>query len=221
MTDPRILIFGAPVAHLPGWQRGAASLVVPEHEWDASFQQGALIDAATGPLDAKRQRLQRWDASGVRRVISAATTATVAAQQHWTGDHLHIIGIDPLLMAAGGHIVTVAGANADDLDWLNTLWPDRDFVGIADAVGHIFTRELLPIINEAADFIARGVTPHDINQATKLGLNYPRGPFQWAELFGWEAVYWGLTALEDMYGPRFRPHPWIRAQVGSSLWDRN
>lgn len=221
MINGDVFIFGAPAVHLPGWQSGSAHRIMPENGSAAPHPHANLIDAALGPLEGKRERLQLWAHSGATRVLSASTTATVAAQESWVSARMHIVGIDPLLMAAGGQTVTVAGANAGDLEWLQSLWPDRTFVGVADAIGQVFSREILPIVNEAVDFVARGVPQDDIDRGTKLGLNYPKGPLEWAELFGWDAVYWGLAALADMYGPRFRPHPWIRAQVGSSLLKPN
>lgn len=218
MDSSGIKIFGTFGEDLVGWQSGAAVSLQPFA--DSGVEEvDTVIDASTGPLEDKRQRLRAWDRMKASRVLSASTTVTVSAQRRWA-PRAHIIGIDALLMAAGGRIVTVAGADPDDFQWLNSLWPARIFVNVADSVGHIFSREILPIINEAVDVLARGVPPEDIDQGTKLGLNYPKGPLEWADLFGWEAVYWGLAALEDMYGPRFRPHPWIRARLGRSLWDR-
>lgn len=207
---------GVPAAHLPGWRKGAAVSIEPVdiHRLDNLHEMVLIIDARLGPIAAKQARLAELAEHGVSTVLTASTALTVATQVRGLPRRLRVIGIDPLLMQIASPVQTVAGASVEESVWLRTIWPDREFVVVDDAVGMVFTRELLPIINEAVDFLHRGLTPNEIDQAVSLGLNYPRGPFEWARLFGWESVAEGLLALQDMYGPRFAPHPWIRAQVG-------
>ena len=204
-----------------GWHQGAALDMVPLSDADLDRAQGAawVVDSSAGPLDKKRQRLRMLEGLGVRAALTASTTATLAAQQTWLTGSMRLVGCDPLLMMAGGSVQTVVQATDGDLAWLSAVWPDRKFVGVADSVGLVFSREILPIINEAVDFFSQGVTEDEIDQGARLGLNYPRGPLAWAKLFGWPQVFWGLRALQDMYGTRFQPHPWIRARLGSSLLD--
>lgn len=179
-----------------------------------------VLEVSLGPLGPKRDRLRALRDLGVSSIVSAATTATVGAQRQWLGETVSVAGCDPLLMIAGGRVQTVSACDDDALELMARIWPDWAFKPVADTIGMVFSREILPIINEAVAFFEQGVSTEDINQGTKLGLNYPRGPLEWAEMFGWSSVYWGLRALEDMYGPRFRPHPWIRRHVGSSLLER-
>jgi 3-hydroxybutyryl-CoA dehydrogenase len=48
--------------------------------------------------------------------------------------------------------------------------------------GFIFPRTIAQIINEAYFALGEGVaTKDDINRAMKFGVNYPKGPFEWAE----------------------------------------
>lgn len=48
--------------------------------------------------------------------------------------------------------------------------------------GFIFPRTIVQIINEAYFALAEGVaSKEDINRAMKFGVNYPKGPFEWAE----------------------------------------
>jgi 3-hydroxybutyryl-CoA dehydrogenase len=218
MTES-VRILGCAPHEAERWADGASVSVryCADIHWQEVQGASWVIDAGVGPLDAKRARLRLLRQAGVKSVLSASTTATVAAQNHWVGHSMHIVGCDPLLMLARGQQQTVVNASVDDNLWLGRVWPDRIFIAVQDAVGQVFSREILPIINEAVNFLAQGLTATEIDEAVQLGLNYPHGPFKWAELFGWPAVYWGLEAMQDMFGPRFRPHSWIRAQVGSSL----
>lgn len=220
MIDSSIPLYGVDVSTLPNWAHGAeVPLEIVPDGTGLSIGSDYVIDAASGPLGEKKRRLQYLESIGTGTVISASTTALVASQRGWTGGKMRIVGIDPLLMAAPAATITVVDARAADLQWLSTVWPSRTFLNVPDAVGLVFTREILPIINEAVDFLHRGLSSEDIDRGVQLGLNYPKGPMAWAEQFGWRSVFWGLRALEDMYGPRFRPHPWIRAQIGGSLLD--
>ena len=48
-------------------------------------------------------------------------------------------------------------------------------------------------------------TPDDINQAMQLGVNYPRGPFDWAQQFGSAGLLAVLDAIFEATGdPRYR-----------------
>lgn len=48
--------------------------------------------------------------------------------------------------------------------------------------GFIFPRTIVQIINEAYFALAEGVASReDIDRAMKYGVNYPKGPFEWAQ----------------------------------------
>jgi 3-hydroxybutyryl-CoA dehydrogenase len=50
------------------------------------------------------------------------------------------------------------------------------------SIGFIFPRTIVQIINEAYFALEEGVaTKEDINRAMKFGVNYPKGPFEWAQ----------------------------------------
>ncbi|NMP20952.1 3-hydroxyacyl-CoA dehydrogenase family protein [Sulfobacillus harzensis] len=221
MTRDTVFAVGGTVQERERWSDTFKGRVawLDDDQLDAASSASLVVEISLGPLTDKRRRLRELANRRVKRIVSAASTATVHAQRIWMDESVPILGLDPLLVMAGGRTQTVSGSD-DMLPWLHDLWPDWAFRRVDDTVGLIFSREILPIINEAAAFFEQGLTARDIDQGVRLGLNYPRGPIQWAEHFGWPAVYWGLRALEDMYGPRFRPHPWIRREVGSSLVER-
>lgn len=63
---------------------------------------------------------------------------------------------------------------------------------------YIFSRVLIAIINEAAWALNDGVADQkNIDIALKLGTNYPKGPFEWAEQIGYGACGELLEALND------------------------
>lgn len=97
---------------------------------------------------------------------------------------------------------------------------------LADAPGLVVTRTLAMLINEAADAVQQGVcTEAGADDAVKLGLNYPAGPFEWLAQWGAPQVVTVLEALDAHYrGERYRVSPWLRqraAHRASALQPRN
>jgi 3-hydroxybutyryl-CoA dehydrogenase len=69
---------------------------------------------------------------------------------------------------------------------------------VADRVGMATPRLLSMIINEASFTVQEGTASReDINQAMKLGVNYPGGPFEWLENLGAIRVVALLDAMHE------------------------
>ena len=67
---------------------------------------------------------------------------------------------------------------------------------VQSRVGFITPRILCMIINEAYYTVQEGTAnKEDINTAMKLGTNYPKGPFEFLDLFGIDLVYDQLLTL--------------------------
>ncbi len=77
---------------------------------------------------------------------------------------------------------------------------------VQSRVGFITPRVLCMIINEAYFTVQEGTAiKEDIDTAMKLGTNYPKGPFEFLELFGIELVYQQLLALyKDTHEERYK-----------------
>ena len=97
--------------------------------------------------------------------------------------------------------------------WLQVLGftPQR----VADTPGLVVARTLAMLINEAADAVHQGVcSPQGADQAMKLGVNYPAGPFEWLAQWDAAGVIALLDALDAHYrGERYRVSPWLRQQA--------
>ena len=74
---------------------------------------------------------------------------------------------------------------------------------------YIFSRILAAIITEAGWAMADGIaSAEDIDTAMRLGMNYPKGPVEWAEEIGEDTVLELLAALnETVDDGRFVPPP--------------
>ena len=73
-------------------------------------------------------------------------------------------------------------------------------------VGFFTPRVLCMIINEAYFTVQEGTANKaDIDTAMKLGTNYPKGPFEFCDLFGIDLVYKQLEALyQDTHDERYK-----------------
>lgn len=81
-------------------------------------------------------------------------------------------------------------------------------------VGFFTPRVLCMIINEAYFTVQEGTaTKTDIDTAMKLGTNYPKGPFEFAKLFGIRLVYKQLDALyQDTKDERYKICPLLKSE---------
>lgn len=85
---------------------------------------------------------------------------------------------------------------------------------VEDRVGLITPRIVCMIINEAYYTVQEGTaTREDIDQAMKLGTNYPYGPFEWCERMGIKHVYEVLEAVyEDTREERYKICPLLKRE---------
>jgi len=87
-----------------------------------------------------------------------------------------------------------------------------DYKLVDDRVGMVTARVVLMIINEACYTVQEGTADMKaIDQAMKLGTNYPKGPFEWANDIGIIDVYETLNAIyEDTKDERYKICPLIK-----------
>jgi 3-hydroxybutyryl-CoA dehydrogenase len=90
-----------------------------------------------------------------------------------------------------------------------------------DVAGLVVLRTVAALANEAADAVTHGVaSAHDVDVAMQKGVNYPRGPLQWADDVGLGRVRSVLVNLAAHYGEdRYRLSPLIarRYAAGAPL----
>jgi 3-hydroxybutyryl-CoA dehydrogenase len=90
---------------------------------------------------------------------------------------------------------------------------------VEDAPGGVLARTVCCLINEAAAALQESIaTAAEIDQAMKLGLNYPDGPLAWGDKLGLDRV---LAVLDGLYAEykeeRYRPSPFLRKLVRAGL----
>lgn len=92
---------------------------------------------------------------------------------------------------------------------------DKQVSLIDDIPGMIVMRTVCMLANEAADAVHQGVANvSDVDIAMCNGVNYPRGPLQWADIIGVSSINSVLQHLQASYGEdRYRVSPLIRRKA--------
>jgi 3-hydroxybutyryl-CoA dehydrogenase len=92
---------------------------------------------------------------------------------------------------------------------------------VDDVAGLIVLRTVAMLANEAADAVTQGIAaPADVDLAMRKGVNYPRGPLEWADAIGLKRARAVLHHLAAHYGEdRYRVSPLItrRCATGGKL----
>jgi 3-hydroxybutyryl-CoA dehydrogenase len=88
---------------------------------------------------------------------------------------------------------------------------------LADVPGMALMRTVCMLANEGADAVYQKVcSAAAVDQAMRLGTNYPRGPLAWADALGLPLVQQVLGNLATHYGEdRYRSSPLITRNVFS------
>lgn len=86
-----------------------------------------------------------------------------------------------------------------------------------DAPGFIVNRLLIPYMLECMRLLESGyATKEDIDQAIKLGLNFPMGPFELGDLVGLDTTYFIASAMYDEFkDPKFAPPVLLKKMVAA------
>ena len=153
-------------------------------------------------LDEQPARLRYYAPQAHLLVIGGAVKRSLAAMAHAMGGPLlcRLAGINALpsfLRKAQWELSAMdEQAQADAQELLDSWQLEGHFV--ADRVGMVTPRILAMIINEACFTVQEGTaTEGDIDQAMRLGVNYPGGPFEWAEQIGYSHICELLQRMSD------------------------
>ncbi len=90
----------------------------------------------------------------------------------------------------------------------------KQTVVINEFPGFVTSRISALVGNEAFYMLQEGLgKPEDIDKAIKLGLNYPMGPFELADLVGLDVRLNNLKYLHEKLGEKYRPAPLLEQYV--------
>jgi len=90
----------------------------------------------------------------------------------------------------------------------------KETVIVKDMQGFVTTRALAAHMIECIRMYEEGIASAEhIDKAIRLGLNYPMGPLELADLVGLDTMLFVSENMAEAYGDRFRPPQTLRKLV--------
>jgi 3-hydroxybutyryl-CoA dehydrogenase len=175
-----------------------------------------VVEAVFEKFELKKENFQKLDALCPAAVILASNTSTLSISSiaAVTKHPERVIGTHYFSPVPAMRLVEVIrGAKTSDATAEKTVEICKKFgktpIVVKDIPGFIVNRFLCLIYNEAADMIARGdSTAQDIDQAMKLGCNWPMGITEIIDLAGVDVCANAIDAMYSMTGEeRYKPSP--------------
>jgi 3-hydroxybutyryl-CoA dehydrogenase len=170
-------------------------------------------------IPAKKKNLEWFDKTLAHTapIISSSITVTATEQSSWISGKHRLVGFAALPTLIQKPLVEIAPTIYSPKETLEVTKLFFRSIGkeieiVQDRIGMVLPRMLCRIINEAAFAITEDIaSPQDIDTALKLGVNFPFGPFEWAEKIGLKQVYAVLDALHtDLQEERYRVAPLLK-----------
>ncbi len=172
----------------------------------------AVAESLTTQLESDGIAFERMSAkSGAAtlqfgEVTLALTDGRTATQRSADDDIANLVVFDLLNSYEDNSLIAIAAAmQASDaaldqaVGFFNAL--GKSVAVLADTPGLCLMRTVCMLANEGADAVYQGVCSIvDVDSAMQYGLNYPRGPMQWADEIGIETVTRVLANLQAHYG---------------------
>ncbi len=178
-------------------------------------------------LRQKEKNLKAMDARlpGTVPILSSSLTVTATEQAAWLSQRHRLVGISAFPTFTGAPLVEVAPTIYSPKETLEAAAAFFASLGkkieiVQDRIGMVLPRILCQIINESAFAVTEDVAlPQDIDIALKLGVNFPSGPFEWADAIGLKQVCAVLAALQrDSGEERYRTAPLLKQMAITGKW---
>ncbi len=149
-------------------------------------------------------------------ILCQCSDLTLAEMAGWVRHPERLVGIDGLFFQQG----PVACLSSLPISSNEACFAAQAFcaglghaiVWIKDSPGAVLPRILAMLANEAAFAVQQGVAePATINQAMRLGTNYPQGPLEWAAQLGYTKIVAVLDHLfAEFHEERYRACTYLR-----------
>jgi 3-hydroxybutyryl-CoA dehydrogenase len=176
---------------------------------------------------AKKKNLERLDKAlpPTAPILSSSITVSATEQSSWITQKHRLVGIGAFPTFIDKPLVEVAPtvySPKETLEVVNRFYASlgKEIELIQDRIGMVLPRILCQLINESVFALQEDVAaPRDIDTAMKLGANYPKGPFEWAETIGVRQVYAVLNAIQqDLNEDRYRISPLLKQMAVTGEW---
>jgi 3-hydroxybutyryl-CoA dehydrogenase len=181
-----------------------------------------VVEAVFEKFELKRDIFQKLDALCPPSVILASNTSTlsIANLAAATKNPARVIGTHYFSPVPAMRLVEVIkGKDTSDATADKTVELCKSFgktpIVVKDIPGFIVNRFLCLIYNEAANMIHNGSAgAEEIDQAMKLGCNWPMGITEIMDLAGVDVCAFAIEAMHQMTGEeRYKPSPLFKKMM--------
>lgn len=180
-----------------------------------------VIEAVPEHLPLKKQVFEQFDHYTKQETILATNTSelSVTAIAAATKRPSQVVGMhwfNPAPVMKLIEIVKGVATSEKTIEVIQQLSEEigKETVVVKDMQGFVTTRALAAHMIECIRMYEEGVASAEhIDKAIRLGLNYPMGPLELADLVGLDTMLFVSENMTEAYGDRFRPPQTLRKLV--------
>jgi len=203
---------GIKVIKLASWKENYADKLT-----DVSI----VIETFPDEIPRKKEVLGKIDEVAPPGVVLATTTLwNVTEVAAATKRPQRVVGLNFTFNPSGGEclaqIVTTLVTSTETVEACQSVIEKTGVatVVVKDSPGLILDRIMTLTINEAVIMYAANIASiEDIDKITRLCLNWPMGPFEFADLIGLDRILATLNLLSREQGPQFMPCRLLKQMV--------
>lgn len=180
-----------------------------------------VIEAVPENLELKKKIFKQLDEFSKKEAILATNTSelSVTAIAAATMRPEKVVGMHWFNPAPVMKLIEIVRGMATSEETIEVIKQVSEEIGketvlVKDAQGFVTTRALAAHMIECMRIYEEGIaSAEDIDKAIRLGLNYPMGPLELADLVGLDTMLFVSENMVEAYGDRFRPPQLLRKLV--------
>src|ERR687886_761531 len=189
---------------------------------------GLVIEAVPEKMDLKLDLFKKFDELCKPETVLATNTSTMSPTEIAAGTNrpdrciamhffnpAHRMKLVELLrgLETTDETVKIARDAAEKMG--------KETVEVSEFPGFVTSRINCLVGNEAMNMLVEGVaSAQDIDKALRLGLGYPMGPLELADLVGLDTRLRNLEYLHSMLGEKYRPSPLLYKLVAAGRFGK-
>ncbi|EMT45328.1 3-hydroxyacyl-CoA dehydrogenase family protein [Anoxybacillus flavithermus] len=207
-------------------QEQEASAILSRIQTETNLQEAVkeadvVVEAVPEHLPLKKQVFEQLDRYAKQEAILATNTSelSVTAIAAATKRPSQVVGMhwfNPAPVMKLIEIVKGVATSGQTIEAIQQLSEaiGKETVIVKDMQGFVTTRALAAHMIECIRMYEEGVASAEhIDKAIRLGLNYPMGPLELADLVGLDTMLFVSENMTEAYGDRFRPPQTLRKLV--------